>query len=197
MGSVLQAGSQSHTFHNRATRWLTHSGAQCSTYDTIPTSCFIPPLCTISSSVPARDAQPDKHHGTRIIPLSTGSWGGRVLHSVTVWLVLTWDMDSNGIERCGRVEFDGYWRRSQRKRCRALSPCRIIQRSSYRKHTQVPISQYRSSRGTLQISCTSSLSSRHVWSRRLWGAACSTYQRMVTGWFYWRYWPSQMRVVHL
>ena len=33
---------------------------------------------------------------------------------------------------CDRLVFDGHEWRSQRKRCRSLSPCRVIQRSSYR-----------------------------------------------------------------
>ena len=38
------------------------------------------------------------------------------------------------------VVFGGYGRRSQCIRCRALSPYRHIQSTSYRKHTQVPMS---------------------------------------------------------
>ena len=136
--SILPAGSQHQTFRNRATWWLTHSGAQCTIYDTIPTPCFIHSLWTISSSVPARYAQPGKHHGTRSMPQVHEVW---ILHSAKVWLVLAWHMDSNGMVRCDRGKFDGYGRRTQRKTCRALSPCRIIQRSSYNIHTQVPMSQ--------------------------------------------------------
>ena len=61
----FSTSSRRQTFCNIATWWLTYPGAQCNNYDTIPTPCVIPSICTISSGVPTRDAQPGKHNGTR------------------------------------------------------------------------------------------------------------------------------------
>ena len=54
---------------------------------------------------------------------------------------------------CARVVFGGCELRSQHRRCRSMSQCRIMQRSSYRKHTQVPISQKEFHGSTANMVC--------------------------------------------
>ena len=116
--------------------------------------------CTISSSVPARDAQPGKQNGTRRIWHVHKPW---VLHSTTVWQVLVWHniMDRHD-NRAGTHAFSENVRRS----------------SSLARHIAVNYSEMGSFNacsipsnrryGNLRRSCL-----RHVW------AAC---------WFEW-IWP--------
>ena len=179
MGSVLHAGSQHQTFRHGATWWLTHSGAQCTTSDTTPTSSFTPSIRMISSSVPARDAQPGKHHGTRWIPPVHEA---SALRSAAVWLVLAWHVDivhDNGIVRCARVDFemdmDDAPSAKDADHFRHVASSREVLIENTLKCSRL---NYRISRGTPQIRCASSFCSLRIWSRLLWCAAC------ISGWWH-------------
>ena len=133
------------------------------TCDTIPTPRFIPSLCTISSSVNARDALPCKHHGTRGIPHVHEAW---VLHSATVCLVLAWHMDRHGsgmvyvhVLESGLMDMDDGPSAKDAEHFRYIASSReIIIENTFK----CPCLNSRSSRGTPQIKCASSLSSLRV-----------------------------------
>ena len=79
---------------------------------------------------------------------------------------------------CARIVFGGCGRRSQCIRCRPLSPCRNIQSTSYRKHTQVPCLN-NSSKGTQQIWRDSSLSSLRIANPPVVMSSCASW---ISGW---------------